>query len=316
MPGLSSASGERGVALIRTLGSRPTPPRPLGGRGSRLHVGVTRHACCSRRRHDPDEPAPPERPGRRCACAERRLGLPDSIRACLFDLDGVLTQTANVHYGRLEAHLRRVPARPRPRGSRSSASPTTTATSTASPAPTASAASWPAGGSPCPRAAPTTRRTPRPCRASRPARTSWCCASSSEHGVEVYPGSVRYLRAVKDAGLATAVVTASANGEQVIAAGGFADLIDARVDGVVAGARRPARQAGARHLPGRRPGAGRRARRRRWSSRTRSPAWPPAGPGDFGFVVGVDRVGQADALARARRRRRRAGPGGAAGGAA
>ena len=55
-----------------------------------------------------------------------------------------------------------------------------------------------------------------------------------EHGVEVYPGSVRYLRAVKEAGLATAVVTASANGEKVIAAGGFADLIDARVDGVVA----------------------------------------------------------------------------------
>ena len=55
-----------------------------------------------------------------------------------------------------------------------------------------------------------------------------------EHGVEVYPGSVRYLRAVKDAGPATAVVTASANGEKVIAAGGFADLIDVRVDGLVA----------------------------------------------------------------------------------
>ena len=25
------------------------------------------------------------------------LGLPDGIRACLFDLDGVLTQTAKVH---------------------------------------------------------------------------------------------------------------------------------------------------------------------------------------------------------------------------
>ena len=55
-----------------------------------------------------------------------------------------------------------------------------------------------------------------------------------EHGVEVYPGSVTYLKAVKEAGLATAVVTASANGEQVIGAAGFADLIDVRVDGVVA----------------------------------------------------------------------------------
>ncbi len=26
------------------------------------------------------------------------LGLPDSIRACLFDLDGVLTRTATVHF--------------------------------------------------------------------------------------------------------------------------------------------------------------------------------------------------------------------------
>ena len=25
------------------------------------------------------------------------LGLPDEVRACLFDLDGVLTQTASVH---------------------------------------------------------------------------------------------------------------------------------------------------------------------------------------------------------------------------
>ena len=32
------------------------------------------------------------------------------------------------------------------------------------------------------------------------------------------------------------------------------------------------------------------------SSRTRWPGWRPAGPGGFGFVVGVDRVGQADAL--------------------
>jgi beta-phosphoglucomutase-like phosphatase (HAD superfamily) len=26
-----------------------------------------------------------------------RVGLPDSVRACLIDLDGVLTQTAKVH---------------------------------------------------------------------------------------------------------------------------------------------------------------------------------------------------------------------------
>src|SRR4051794_41913338 len=46
-----------------------------------------------------------------------------------------------------------------------------------------------------------------------------------EHGVEVYPGSVRYLRAVKDAGLATAVVTASANGGPGGAAAGLPALL-------------------------------------------------------------------------------------------
>jgi HAD superfamily hydrolase (TIGR01509 family) len=117
-----------------------------------------------------------------------------------------------------------------------------------------------------------------------------------EHGVEVYPGSIRYLHAVKDAGLATALVTASANGEQVVAAGGFADLIDVRVDGIVAAREhlrgKPAPDtflAGARLL-GVEPGqavvfedaiAGVEAGR----------------AGHFGFVVGVDRVGQAEQLA-------------------
>ena len=35
--------------------------------------------------------------GRRLDAEHLMLGLPDGIRACLFDLDGVLTQTAKVH---------------------------------------------------------------------------------------------------------------------------------------------------------------------------------------------------------------------------
>jgi HAD superfamily hydrolase (TIGR01509 family) len=121
-------------------------------------------------------------------------------------------------------------------------------------------------------------------------------AELEEHGVEVYEGSVRYLRAVKEAGLATAVVTASANGEQVIAAGGFADLIDARVDGLVA-ARDGLRGkpepdtflAGARAL-GVEP-----AEAVVYEDALSGVAAGRAGK--FGFVVGVDRVGQAAALA-------------------
>ena len=121
-------------------------------------------------------------------------------------------------------------------------------------------------------------------------------AELEEHGVEVYPGSVDYLRAVKAAGLATAVVTASANGEQVIAAAGFADQIDVRVDGVVAAREglkgKPAPDtflAGARLL-GVEPAAA--------AVFEDAISGVAAGrAGNFGYVVGVDRVGHADELA-------------------
>jgi len=117
-----------------------------------------------------------------------------------------------------------------------------------------------------------------------------------EHGVEVYPGSIDYLRAVKAAGIPTAVVTASANGEKVIAAGGFADLIDVRVDGVVA-ARDGLRGkpepdtflAGARLL-----GVGPEEAVVYEDALSGVAAGRAGG---FGYVVGVDRVGQAEGLA-------------------
>ena len=116
-----------------------------------------------------------------------------------------------------------------------------------------------------------------------------------EQGVEVYEGSVRYLRAVRAAGLPTAVVTASANGEQVLSAGGFTDLIDARVDGVTAardGLRgKPAPDtflAGARAL-GVEPGEA--------AVFEDALAGVAAGrAGGFAYVVGVDRVGHAEGL--------------------
>jgi beta-phosphoglucomutase family hydrolase len=222
------------------------------------------------------------------------LGLPDPIRACLFDLDGVLTRTATVHFaawkrtfdeylGRREPgtpefsqldYNRFVDGKPRADGVRDflASRGITLAEGTPGDPPDAETVQGIA-----------TRKNQLVLR------------ELDEHGVEVYPGSVRYLHAVKDAGLATAVVTASANGAQVVAAGGFADLIDTRVDGLVA-ARDKLRGkpepdtflAGARAL-----------------------GVPPeeavvfedalagvaAGrAGKFGFVVGVDRVGQADQL--------------------
>jgi HAD superfamily hydrolase (TIGR01509 family) len=92
------------------------------------------------------------------------------------------------------------------------------------------------------------------------------------------------------------VVTASRNGAEVVAAGGFADLIDTRVDGEVAAAQelrgKPAPDtylAGARAL-GVPPAEA--------AVFEDALAGVAAGrAGSFGYVVGVDRVGQAQALA-------------------
>jgi beta-phosphoglucomutase family hydrolase len=117
-----------------------------------------------------------------------------------------------------------------------------------------------------------------------------------ERGVEAYEGSVRYLHAVRDAGLPTAVVSSSSNCHDVLVAAGIEDLLDARVDGGVAerdGLRgKPAPDtflAGARAL-GVAPEAA--------VVFEDALAGVEAGAaGGFAAVVGVDRVGHAEALA-------------------
>ncbi len=116
-----------------------------------------------------------------------------------------------------------------------------------------------------------------------------------EQGVQPYEGSVRYVKAVQAAGLRRAVVSSSTNCRDVLAAAGIQDLFEEIIDGVVAEREhlkgKPAPDtflAGARAL-GVEPAeaivfedalAGVEAGR----------------AGRFGFVVGVDRVGQAEAL--------------------
>ncbi len=222
------------------------------------------------------------------------LGLPDGIRACLFDMDGVLTRTATVHMAAwkrtFDEYLRAtdpqapeftqldynryVDGKPRADGVRDFLA--------------SRGITLPEGSPDDPPQAATVHGIGR-------RKNELLLTELEEHGVEVYPGSMAYLRAVKAAGLATAVVTASANGEQVIAAGGFADLIDARVDGVLTareGLRgKPAPDtflAGARAL-GVEP-----ARAAVFEDALAGVAAGRAGR--FGHVVGVDRVGQAEAL--------------------
>jgi beta-phosphoglucomutase family hydrolase len=222
------------------------------------------------------------------------LGLPDSIRACLFDLDGVLTRTATVHFAAwkrtFDEFLSRFdPAQPefsqqdynryvdgkhRADGVRGflASRGITLAEGTEEDPPDAFTV-----------------------HAIATRKNDMVLRELDEHGVEIYPGSVRYLRAAKDAGLATAVVTASANGEKVIEAGGFADLIDARIDGLVAG------RDGLRGKPA--PDTFLAGARALGVEPSQAVVYEDAlsgveagRAGNFGFVVGVDRVGQAAAL--------------------
>jgi beta-phosphoglucomutase-like phosphatase (HAD superfamily) len=55
-----------------------------------------------------------------------------------------------------------------------------------------------------------------------------------EQGVEAYEGSVRYLRAAREAGLRRAVVSSSHNCHDVLVAAGIEELLEVRVDGIVA----------------------------------------------------------------------------------
>ena len=115
-------------------------------------------------------------------------------------------------------------------------------------------------------------------------------------GVEPYEGSVRYVRAARDAGLRRAVVSSSANCHDVLVAAGIDDLFEARIDGVVAQQEhlrgKPAPDtflAGAKAL-GLEPPA-------EAAVFEDALAGVEAGrAGRFGYVVGVDRVGQAAAL--------------------
>jgi len=58
-----------------------------------------------------------------------------------------------------------------------------------------------------------------------------------EQGVDVYPGSVRVLKALRERGIALAVVTSSANATAVLKAAGLTHFFNTQVDGKVAAER-------------------------------------------------------------------------------
>lgn len=120
-------------------------------------------------------------------------------------------------------------------------------------------------------------------------------AQLRDHGVAPFPSSAELLRRLREAGYRTAIISASRNCAEVLEAADVSDLFDVRVDGVIAdelgltGKPDPAIFLEAASRLGVEPGrsavvedalAGVEAGRR----------------GGFALVIGVDRTGQAEAL--------------------
>jgi beta-phosphoglucomutase family hydrolase len=117
-----------------------------------------------------------------------------------------------------------------------------------------------------------------------------------ERGVEVYDGSLEFVREAQRKGLRRAVVSSSANTHEVLESVGIEDLFEAVVDGLVAQREGlPGKPAPDTFLAGARALGAEPAQAVVFEDAL---AGVEAGrAGGFGWVVGVDRVGQRDALA-------------------
>jgi beta-phosphoglucomutase family hydrolase len=228
------------------------------------------------------------------------LGLPDGISACLFDLDGVLTRTATVHAAALkemfDEYLRRrsdetgepfvpfdtgadyeryVDGKKRADGVRSFLA--------------SRGIALPDGTGTDPPTVATVHGLGN--------RKNELVLAKMAVGVDVYSGSVRYAEAVRDAGLRRAVVSSSANTRSVLKTTGLEGLFEVVVDGLTAErenlAGKPAPEmflfaARCLEVPAANAAVFEDAL-----------AGVEAGrAGRFGYVVGVDRTGQAEELRR------------------
>ncbi|MGD9695790.1 MAG: HAD family hydrolase [Thermoleophilia bacterium] len=227
------------------------------------------------------------------------LGIPEGTRALLFDLDGVITKTAVIHAAAwkemFDAFLRDraaasgepfvpfddgadydayVDGRPRADGVRTFLA---------------------SRGITLPEGEPDDAPDAATVNGLGNRKNAIVLDLIERRGVEPYAGSVRYLHAARAAGLRIAVVSSSANCLAVLRSAGIEDLFDARVDGVVARERSlPGKPAPDTFLEGARELGATPADAVVYEDAL---AGVEAGrAGGFSLVVGLDRVGQADAL--------------------
>ena len=218
------------------------------------------------------------------------LGLPDGVKACLFDLDGVLTNTAETHaaawkqmfdgyleersersgekfvpFDAVDDYARFVDGKPRFEGARSFL---------------------------------TSRKIslPRETIAGLGNRKNELVLRLiHERGVDAYEGSVRYVHAARAAGMRLAVVSSSTNCRDVLIGAGIENLFDVGIDGIVAERK---------HLTGKpSPDSFLAAARELQVEPAEAAVFEDAlagvaagRSGGFRTVVGVDRAGEGDAL--------------------
>jgi beta-phosphoglucomutase family hydrolase len=229
------------------------------------------------------------------------LGLPSEIRACLFDLDGVLTRTATLHaaawkelfdgflgqrsrasgepfvpFDAVADYERYVDGKRRLDGARSFLE---------------------SRGIHLPEGREEDLPSAETVRALAARKDEIVVNLLRSTRVEAFDGSVRYARAARQLGLRTAVVSSSKHCREVLASAGIADLFEVRIDGIVAERE---------HLAGKpAPDTYLAAARALGVAPARAAIFEDAlagvesgRAGGFGYVVGVDRLGQADELRR------------------
>jgi beta-phosphoglucomutase family hydrolase len=227
------------------------------------------------------------------------FGLPDEVAACLFDMDGVVTQTAVVHaaawkemfddflrqraestgteFVPFDSHAEYdayVDGKPRLDGTRSFLQ---------------------SRGIELPEGKPDDSPGTPTIYGLSNRKNDLVLAKVAAGGVQVYDGTVTYIRSVREKGISTAIVSSSANTELILNSAGLAGLFDVRVDGVIA------KQRGLRGKPA--PDTFLAAAEALKVPASRAVVFEDAlagveagRAGHFALVVGVDRVGQAAEL--------------------
>lgn len=158
------------------------------------------------------------------------LGLPESITACLFDLDGVLTDTASVHRAAWKATFDPLLAE---RGERPFSDPDYAGYVDGKPRSDGVRDFLASRSIRLPEGEPSDGAQQLTVYGVGNRKNELLLERLDADGVEVYDGSRRYLVAARDGGLRRAVVSSSANTAQVLRVTGLDDYVEARVDGVM-----------------------------------------------------------------------------------